>query len=99
MKRLSKVVVFIACVLLSINFFSGTAKAAIYTVNSNDTLYKISQLYQYSVSTLKTDNNLTTDKIYPGQSLYVPAEIYSVKSGDTLYTIAKKYGIKVKTND
>lgn len=69
---------------------ASTAYAAKYTVTKNDSLYKIGQLFKTSVTTLKSDNKLKSDTIYPGQKLEVAAKTYTVKKGDTLSKIAKK---------
>lgn len=81
---------------LSLSLFIATpASAATYKVVSNDSLYKIGILFNTSVSTIKGNNNLSSDIIHPGQVLQVPGITYTVKSGDTLFTIAKKYGISL----
>jgi N-acetylmuramoyl-L-alanine amidase len=93
MNLFKKAVAFALCMVTTLTLFSTTAYAADYTVVNNDSLYKIGQLFNTSVDTLKKDNSLKSDSIYPGQKLNVPAQNYTVKSGDTMYLIAKKYGI------
>ena len=95
MKRLSKILAITACMLLTLP--TTVAKAADYTVVKNDSLYKIGQLFDVSINTIKSDNALNTNTIYPGQVLTVPAKDYTVKSGDTLYKIAKRYGISLSS--
>jgi peptidoglycan DL-endopeptidase LytE len=91
--------------------FAGGASAHenIYTVQSGDTLWKISQANKVAVSDLKTWNKLINDTIYVNQKLSLLAPhshetqtvsssnntIYSVKSGDTLWGISKLFGITV----
>lgn len=96
MKFLRKASVMLAAALLSAMLFANTANGASYTVANNDSLYKIGLLFGTSVSTIKADNRLTANMIYPGQVLYVKAGTYTVKSGDSLYLIAKMYGISVE---
>ncbi len=84
-------------ILFALILNSATALAADYTVVSGDSLYNISVLFKTSISTLKSDNQLNTDMIYPGQELKVPAKIYTVKSGDTLYLIAKGFAIPLNS--
>lgn len=91
MKQWKRAAIITAAILLS--FSSTTAYAADYTVTSNDSLYKVGQLFHIPVDTIKKDNYLGSDTIYPGQVLYVSAEIYTVKSGDSIYLISKRYGI------
>jgi spore germination cell wall hydrolase CwlJ-like protein len=93
MNKLKKFSVIAACVLLL--YPTSTAYAAKYTVVKNDSLFIISQLFKTPVKTLKSDNRLKSDEIYPGQKLQVAAKKYTVKSGDTMYLIAKKYGISL----
>ncbi len=74
-----------------------------YIVKSGDTLWGIAKKYDISVNELKDANNLTSNTLTIGQSLYIPKkettpsqnEVYIVKSGDSLYSIAKKYNTTV----
>lgn len=74
-----------------------------YIVKSGDTLWEIAKKYDISVNELKDANNLTSNTLTIGQSLYIPKkettpsqnEVYIVKSGDSLYSIAKKYNTTV----
>ncbi len=91
MKRLTKILMIALCILSFLP--PSAALAASYTVAANDSLYKIGQLFQTPVSTLKQENSLSSDTIYPGQILSVSAKLHTVKSGDSLYTIAKQYGV------
>ncbi len=94
MKKLRKTAVIAVCFML-VFAFCTTVFAANYKVVPNDTLYKISQLFNTTVGTIKTDNKLSSDVIYPGQVLNVPAQTYTIKSGDSLYLIAQKYGVSI----
>ena len=71
----------------------------IYTVEKNDSLWKISQKYNIPVTELIDINNLNNLTLQIGQKLLVPKlEIneYIIKEGDTLWSIAKKYNISVQ---
>lgn len=92
-----KATVFVASFLMATLLFTSTASAAVYTILPKDSLYKISVLFNTSVDTLKKDNNLRSDNIYPGQKLNVPAKVYTVQSGDSLYLIAQKFGVSLDT--
>lgn len=72
---------------------SNSANAAVYTVQSGDSLYKIGNLYRTTSNAIMRDNNLLSEAIYPGQVLKVPGDTYTVRSGDTLSQIASKHGI------
>jgi len=88
-----KAVAFIIFALLATFVFASSAFAATYTVQKNDSLYKIAQKYNTTVAAIKAENNLKGDIIYPGQVLKINTTTHTVKSGDTLYLISKKYGV------
>lgn len=90
-KKLNKFIATMSASLL----LSQSVFAATYKVVPNDSLYKIGKVFNTSVTSLKTDNNLKGDIIYPGQALNVPAKIHTVVSGESLYLISKKYGISL----
>lgn len=81
-----------SAVLLGL-LINHSASAAVYKVQSGDSLYKIGNLYRTTSSAIMKDNNLSSSTIYPGQTLKVPGDTYTVKSGDTLSKIANRYGI------
>lgn len=79
-----------------------------YTVQSGDTLWKISQKYGITLDALLAANTQikNADQIYPGQTVNVPLPVsnppvigvnngvlYFVKSGDTVANIAQRYAI------
>ena len=78
-----------------------TTPTIIYTVKSGDSLYKIANRYNTSVSVLQSLNNLTSNNLSIGQQLKIPASstsssnTYAVKSGDNLYSIARKFNTTV----
>lgn len=88
---------------MSVNISSAEASESTYKVNSGDTLWKISLANNTTVANLKKWNNLTSDNLNIGQSLYISkpstGEVnvtsHTVKSGDTLFLISKRYGISV----
>ncbi|WP_234122218.1 LysM peptidoglycan-binding domain-containing protein [Clostridium hydrogenum] len=71
----------------------NTVHAATYQVKTGDSLYTISKSYNTNSDYLKAANNLSSNLIYPGQSIQVPTIRYTVKAGDSLYLIAKGYGV------
>ena len=70
-----------------------------YVVKSGDSLYKIAQNYDTTVSEIMQLNNLTSTVLSIGQILEIPKSIttntYTVKSGDSLYKIAQNYNTTV----
>ncbi|SFA70661.1 MULTISPECIES: LysM peptidoglycan-binding domain-containing protein [unclassified Bacillus (in: firmicutes)] len=80
-----------------------------YVVKSGDTLWEIATQNNISVSTLKSLNNLSSDTIYPGQTLVLKGAVatpaptstsanvttYKVQSGDSLWAIASRYDMSV----
>lgn len=82
--------------------FSGQASANTYSVQSGDTLWKISQQYKVTVDQLMSWNKLTSSTIYAGQKLSVSSPVtqastttYTVKSGDSLWGIATNNNMTV----
>ena len=77
----------------------------IYTVKSDDSLYKIAQNNNTTIDEIKRLNNLTSNILSVGQVLKLPTTSfetpssntvdYTVKSGDSLYKIAGQYNVTV----
>ena len=70
-------------------------KKNLYVVKKGDSLYKIAQNYDTTVSELMELNNLTSTNLSIGQLLEIPTMnidngIYIVKKGDSLYKIARE---------
>lgn len=74
---------------------AGTANAGSYTVEANDSLYKIGSLFGTTSANISQLNNLQSTELHPGQVLNVPCSTYTVKSGDSLYLIARKFTISL----
>ena len=53
---------------------AGTGGEQTYSVKSGDTLTKIASQFGVTVKSLRSENNLTTDKIKVGQKLKIPAK-------------------------
>lgn len=68
-----------------------------YVVQPGDTLYTIAQRLNTTIQNIKRANHLTSDVIYPGQSLTIPEAIYYViQPGDYLYKIAIQFNTTVQ---
>jgi LysM repeat protein len=89
---------------LTVTVPSSNTGELVYTVQSGDTLYRISLRFGVTVAELRVANNLSGDLIYVGQRLTIPGsssgeqpqgQVYVVKQGDTLYSIARRYGVTV----
>ncbi|NOU96240.1 LysM peptidoglycan-binding domain-containing protein [Paenibacillus sp. LMG 31456] len=88
----------IAVMTAGMLLFGGSAQAAVYTVKSGDSLWKISQTYNTNTSTLIQVNQLASNEIYPGQTLQVPGSAtYSVKGGESMWDISLKQGVSLET--
>jgi len=84
---------------------TGTSSGSTtHKVCSGESLYLIAQKYGITVEALKQANQLSSNTIWVGQTLTIPAKGSSasaatnshlVKTGDTLYLIAKQYGISL----
>ena len=73
-----------------------------YIVKKGDTLYSISKKYNLPVENIKLFNNLKSDILIPGQTLYLQdnektndENIHLVQKGDTLYSISQLYNISI----
>jgi peptidoglycan DL-endopeptidase LytE len=87
----------------------SSSSAKTYTVQSGDYLSKIGAEFDVYVAELKSWNNLSSDVIYPGQTLIVSSSgttttssstgssTYTVQSGDTLSHIAIRYDVSVSS--
>ncbi|MGA9227021.1 MAG: LysM peptidoglycan-binding domain-containing protein [Mesobacillus sp.] len=93
--------------------FSGSASAheKLHTVQSGDSLWKLSQTYNVAINDIKSWNKLSTNTIYVNQRLSVLAPhshtsatsistnttetTYVVKTGDTLWGISKTYRLSI----
>lgn len=79
--------------------YAEVGAAQTHTVQSGDTLWKLSNTYNLSINQLMEWNQLTSSTIVVGQKLKVngsdQTSTYTVKSGDSLWKIAQQYGISV----
>ncbi len=97
MKFIKQGSVVTAGIVLSLMLFANSAFGASYTVQQNDSLYKIGQMFGTTSGTIMSDNKLSGSMIYPGQQLYVRANTYTVKSGDTLLKIADRHSVSLSS--
>ena len=82
------------------NIVKEEPKQNVYVVKKGDSLYKIAQNYDTTVSEIMQLNNLTSTALSIGQVLEIPVKnvssnTYTVKSGDSLYKIAHNYNTTV----
>lgn len=104
MKKIKNLIITCVFAASTLLFSSKTFAAAInYTVKSGDSLYKIAQNYNTTVSSISSLNNITnTNYINVGQTLLVNDNRvqtinYKVVQGDNLWSIARKYGTTENT--
>jgi LysM repeat protein len=95
MKTFKRAGILIASILFTLTIFTSHAYAADYTIVPNDSLYQIGLLFKTTASTLMSDNKLSSNMIYPGQAIKVPAQLYTVKSGDSMFLIATRHSISL----
>ena len=80
-----------------------TDQPVIHRVQSGDTLIEIARRYHVSTNSLRRLNNLSGDRIYPGQKLRLRPALTSdgktciVRKGDTLSDISRQYGLSIRT--
>lgn len=70
------------------------SKIISYTVVNGDTTQSISDKFEISLNTIKWANNLNSNSVVPGQTLYilpVTGIVHKVLPGDTIDSLAKKY--------
>lgn len=73
---------------------ANTTSPMTYTVQSGDSLWKISQKYNVSVAELTSYNQVSNpNSVYVGETISIPLASYTVKAGDSLSLIAKNYGV------
>lgn len=79
-------------------------KPAYHVVKRGETLAGISSRYGLDMASIKSDNNLKGDRVYPNMKLRLASYVekrksavkyHTVKRGDTLSTISGKYGIDI----
>ncbi|MDT8861046.1 LysM peptidoglycan-binding domain-containing protein [Alkalihalobacillus sp. MEB130] len=75
---------------------------AIHVVQSGDSLWRISQVYNVPIQELMVINGLESFVLIPGLALYIPRNaltnrLYEVTPGDTLWSIARQYRTTVET--
>ena len=80
---------------LALTFPAQASAAGIYTAVSEDSLFKIGQVFSTTSETLIRDNGLASIELAIGQKLTVPCTTYQVQKGDTLYSIAMRKGISL----
>lgn len=89
---------------------AAVADRVVYKVRSGDYLGKIAQHYDVGVTDIKSWNNLRSNSLEVGQTLYIHTskktnddltvvkntpKIHKVRSGDSFWKIANKYGVTI----
>ncbi|WP_203363324.1 3D domain-containing protein [Bacillus sp. REN10] len=106
-----QIIALAATTVIGGGLFSTAASAQSYTVQKGDTLWGISQQNGTTVEQLKSWNSLSSDLIFPNQTLEVNGSSatasasasassngkYTVQRGDTLGKIAANHGLSVQS--
>lgn len=95
--------VVLATAILTTATSTSASSIKTYTVNQNDTLYKLSQEYGVSVEYLQQINGKTDNQLLIGEKILIPqiiekTEAYTervVKAGDTWYQFSKEVNVPV----
>ncbi|KXG10699.1 Spore cortex-lytic enzyme [Anoxybacillus sp. P3H1B] len=89
-KRILAILAVVGCMVVAFTPHKSSAATTYtyYKVQKGDSFYKIAQKYKTSVSTLKTLNKKTTDRILVGETLKVPV-IATAKKTTTASSAAK----------
>ncbi|QQE75603.1 LysM peptidoglycan-binding domain-containing protein [Brevibacillus composti] len=88
----------IVSLLLAASFLPAAhASAETITVKAGDTLGNIAYRHNVTVDQLKAANQLKSDMLLVGQSLYIPSasQVYTVHSGDVLWKIADAFNTTI----
>ncbi|MDR2835913.1 MAG: LysM peptidoglycan-binding domain-containing protein [Bacteroidales bacterium] len=119
---MNKIIFILLILLTSISLFSQNIKKSsekvvingqkyyIHTVEKEQTLYSISNVYNVSITEIEKANPNISSKIKEGQTIKIPiietsiqesprnspTIQYIVKQGDTKYSLCKKYGITIE---
>ncbi|MBE3570949.1 MAG: glycoside hydrolase family 18 protein [Bacillales bacterium] len=75
---------------------STSSSFIIHEVKAGESLWKIANKYNQTVSSIQKRNGLSTDQIVPGQSLLIPGTTYTISRGESLWTIANRHSLSVR---
>ncbi len=99
-KKIKQFVVVLVMVSILLPVLSDFSKAAgTYIVQPGDSLWKIANKFNTSISTLRQMNNIWNNYLDVGQRIMVPGQdqnqYYTVVWGDSLWKISQKTGVSI----
>ncbi|MGL5956392.1 MAG: LysM peptidoglycan-binding domain-containing protein [Brevinema sp.] len=79
-------------------FIVSYSYAGMYTVQKNDSLWKIAKNHGITITDIRKLNDLYGEFVYEKQRLYIPSSIttYTAKNGDTFQSIATQFNTKIQ---
>jgi N-acetylmuramoyl-L-alanine amidase len=84
MKKLKKIIIGSVLSLSLFGFHSNADAATNYQVKPGDTFWKIASRFGVTVSTLKNNNDRTSNMLYAGESISIPASMISFADKDLM---------------
>lgn len=93
MKKLKKIIIGSVLSLSLFGFHSNADAATNYQVKPGDTFWKIASRFGVTVSTLKNNNDRTSNMLYAGESISIPSSTISFADKDLMARLVQAEAI------